>query len=463
MQVIPPDFAQTIKSLIGQRIDLEDAKGRHWWVELSSDCNQLVFGRGWDQFALDHCLKPGEFLVFYHLMKSNFIVKIYSLNGCEKLKFSKKSSGCMRNNSTDDIPIDHMMEDGKGSPPIEAPTLTADKSWDNELGSYSSFRSDSNDNIVQNENNVPTVDKFPMSIENEALFKGGALISKSVMHNDHKEVPSDSSVDTDSNENLLPNKSNVPTVEKIPFSIENEALSKDRAVISKSVMPNDCEEVPFYLIERDLADVQEANRSCLLDLSDFEMVNAVSGVDKMVQPESKRKADSVENLCNNSSFKKQSVDTERACKGACMNFEFERTQKRCHPQIIETGPLSVDKTILDNRTSSQPEKRCKSTEKVPIVKSRTAIGSSASRPLQTMASTGRYQYVMRNPEKLNGISTKSALPEKQKSLFSGSNFCTYFQQLSFCINFLSPPILFIISKYVVLHEKYSQGWTWCLK
>lgn len=76
-----------MSSLIGKKTILEDSNGEQWEVTISKVNGSLAFQQGWNRFALDHDLSIGDFILFFHMIASHFVVKIYDTTSCEKLNF----------------------------------------------------------------------------------------------------------------------------------------------------------------------------------------------------------------------------------------------------------------------------------------------------------------------------------------------------------------------------------------
>ncbi|KAM7483412.1 hypothetical protein LguiB_007995 [Lonicera macranthoides] len=89
--LLPPKFARTVSSLVGQTIHLEDSSGQRWIVTISNVDGSLAFQNGWHEFSLAHGLNEGDFLVFNYIMGSHFVVQIYDNSGCQKLVFFEEN------------------------------------------------------------------------------------------------------------------------------------------------------------------------------------------------------------------------------------------------------------------------------------------------------------------------------------------------------------------------------------
>lgn len=101
LQLIPPDFAKQIKGKIPNKATLVDHTSRSWSVQLIEVGSKLFIENGWEEFAADHSLGFGDFLVFcYHHSGSVFHVKIFGKNGC------RKERACAANNPPVTIKIE---------------------------------------------------------------------------------------------------------------------------------------------------------------------------------------------------------------------------------------------------------------------------------------------------------------------------------------------------------------------
>ncbi|KAL6840016.1 hypothetical protein ACP4OV_029826 [Aristida adscensionis] len=88
---IPTPFAKTILDLAGSNIYLEDAYGLRWRVRLCLRDGVLSFGHGWKNFALDHAVSCGEFLVFRQIARSVFTVQMFAPSAVERLYLCEKN------------------------------------------------------------------------------------------------------------------------------------------------------------------------------------------------------------------------------------------------------------------------------------------------------------------------------------------------------------------------------------
>lgn len=85
LQHIPQGFVKQIKGKLPNKATLADYTGRSWSVQLLEVGSRLFIKNGWEEFAADHSLAFGDFLVFcYHHSSSVFHVKIFGKNGCKK-------------------------------------------------------------------------------------------------------------------------------------------------------------------------------------------------------------------------------------------------------------------------------------------------------------------------------------------------------------------------------------------
>lgn len=77
-------FSQNLKERNVKKAVIESCQGS-WEVGVArTGEGTLYFEGGWEEFVKDHNLKVGEFLVFKHLGRMVFHVKVYEPLGCEK-------------------------------------------------------------------------------------------------------------------------------------------------------------------------------------------------------------------------------------------------------------------------------------------------------------------------------------------------------------------------------------------
>ncbi|KAF5730923.1 hypothetical protein HS088_TW19G00525 [Tripterygium wilfordii] len=126
---IPPKFSPMVSSLIGQKTFLEDSNGKKWETQISKLNVSFAFQQGWQLFASGHGLGVGDFLVFYYITGSHFVVDIYDKSGCQKLDFpvniSQKKRARRNRNYVDEGGTSHTVDidsNSKQSPVI--PTVS---------------------------------------------------------------------------------------------------------------------------------------------------------------------------------------------------------------------------------------------------------------------------------------------------------------------------------------------------
>ena len=68
---------------------MEDSDGRRWAVKVAEINGRLIFQHGWSQFVEQHSIVVGEFLVFNYARKSNLLVQIFGISGCERRHFPR--------------------------------------------------------------------------------------------------------------------------------------------------------------------------------------------------------------------------------------------------------------------------------------------------------------------------------------------------------------------------------------
>lgn len=66
-----------------------------WDVEVGKSGRLLHFTKGWEEFARNHDLNVGDFVVFQQKLKMRFDVLVFDSSGCEKL-LSDKPAGNKR-------------------------------------------------------------------------------------------------------------------------------------------------------------------------------------------------------------------------------------------------------------------------------------------------------------------------------------------------------------------------------
>ncbi|KAJ6418140.1 hypothetical protein OIU84_001513 [Salix udensis] len=99
----PPKFTPTVSSLNGQETFLEDSSGQRWKVKVSVLNDSFVLQEGWSEFASDHGLELGDFIIFNYIMGSHFEVHIYDKSACERLDFSERRNQTTPNLAGEEI------------------------------------------------------------------------------------------------------------------------------------------------------------------------------------------------------------------------------------------------------------------------------------------------------------------------------------------------------------------------
>ncbi|CAH8335928.1 unnamed protein product [Eruca vesicaria subsp. sativa] len=84
--VIPQAFINILDKPLPKEVALVDETGWLWDVETKTEerVGVVVFRQGWAEFAKDHSLVFGDFLVFRYDGDSRFDVKIFAKDGCKK-------------------------------------------------------------------------------------------------------------------------------------------------------------------------------------------------------------------------------------------------------------------------------------------------------------------------------------------------------------------------------------------
>ncbi|KAF8399865.1 hypothetical protein HHK36_015736 [Tetracentron sinense] len=220
LQFLPPKIACMLSSLDDQKTYLEDSNGHRWRVKLSNLNDSLAFQQGWHDFASDHNLEIGDFVVFNYIMESHFVVQIYSRNGCEKLNFleEKNSSG---------------------------------RSIRNKLSSG---------NVLSDGINSNATDDLCHMVDKGSMNKQGSSST----------VPSVSDIE------IIESPCHAKDVKKVPMATENTSRCDNSFKRPHPVSTADYTEVPYYMIDRDAGYTQGEFRTSLFDLSNFEMFESKS-------------------------------------------------------------------------------------------------------------------------------------------------------------------------------------------
>ena len=109
MQLIPPVVAPKLKDLTNHLVNLEDSEGKISNVKLSLVDGSLAFYEGWDNFVSDHLIKIGDILLFEYTTRSQFSVRVFGMDSCERVCFSverqgeKKWKGCHAPDETENV------------------------------------------------------------------------------------------------------------------------------------------------------------------------------------------------------------------------------------------------------------------------------------------------------------------------------------------------------------------------
>ena len=109
MHLIPPVVAPKLKDLTNHLVNLEDSEGKISNVKLSLVDGSLAFYEGWDNFVSDHLIKIGDILLFEYTTRSQFSVRVFGMDSCERVCFSverqgeKKWKGCHAPDETENV------------------------------------------------------------------------------------------------------------------------------------------------------------------------------------------------------------------------------------------------------------------------------------------------------------------------------------------------------------------------
>ncbi|KAM3272340.1 hypothetical protein ACQJBY_042471 [Aegilops geniculata] len=82
---IPEKFANYVRGHISEEIKLEVPDGQTYSVQVDNEQNELVLRSGWDTFVSAYELKEGDTLLFGYNGNSQFKVRIFDVNGFDKL------------------------------------------------------------------------------------------------------------------------------------------------------------------------------------------------------------------------------------------------------------------------------------------------------------------------------------------------------------------------------------------
>ncbi|MCL7021942.1 hypothetical protein MKW94_021425 [Papaver nudicaule] len=81
---IPFNFIEKFNGKIPVDAILRSPSGRCWTVNVVEEENGLFFREGWPDFVRKHGLECDDFMTVKYLGNSQFKVKLYATNGCEK-------------------------------------------------------------------------------------------------------------------------------------------------------------------------------------------------------------------------------------------------------------------------------------------------------------------------------------------------------------------------------------------
>uniref|UniRef100_A0ACD5YMU9 Uncharacterized protein n=1 Tax=Avena sativa TaxID=4498 RepID=A0ACD5YMU9_AVESA len=98
--LLPPVVAKKLMDLANRWVNLEDSGGTFSEVRLSMVDGSLAFHQGWNNFVSDHSIKLGDFLLFEYTARSQFSVRVFGMDSCERVcsgverQGGKKQKGC---------------------------------------------------------------------------------------------------------------------------------------------------------------------------------------------------------------------------------------------------------------------------------------------------------------------------------------------------------------------------------
>ncbi|KAL6893507.1 hypothetical protein ACP4OV_007605 [Aristida adscensionis] len=81
---IPGRFSSNFNGQISEVVTLKSATGKTWSIGVGGDTDEVVLRSGWKEFASNHSLEEGDYLLFRYTGASSFDVLIFDSSGCEK-------------------------------------------------------------------------------------------------------------------------------------------------------------------------------------------------------------------------------------------------------------------------------------------------------------------------------------------------------------------------------------------
>uniref|UniRef100_A0ACD5Z128 Uncharacterized protein n=2 Tax=Avena sativa TaxID=4498 RepID=A0ACD5Z128_AVESA len=91
--LLPPVVAEKLMDLANRWVNLEDSEGTFSEVRLSMVNGSLAFHQGWNDFVSDHSIKLGDFLLFEYTARSQFSVRVFGMDSCERVCFGVERQG----------------------------------------------------------------------------------------------------------------------------------------------------------------------------------------------------------------------------------------------------------------------------------------------------------------------------------------------------------------------------------
>ncbi|XP_050152680.1 uncharacterized protein LOC126627246 isoform X9 [Malus sylvestris] len=248
---LPPKFAPNVSALVNKKAVLEDSRGRQWKVTISRVDGSLAFQQGWNAFALDNDLQVGQFLNFNYVTDSHFNVKIYDKSGCEKLKFPEAMNQ------------KKWTWDNQNSSVKDGPCHKVDNSLMDKQGSSTSLTSDTDEDIGQDLDPMNAKRKAPMVMGNASKCDNSHERSKLKLKEPDRDIDQHLYDMNDKGECTIvtENASNYDDSNEMPKLKPKEEYIEDM----------------ICMINRELGNKQEDNRSCIYDSLNFELLELKSG------------------------------------------------------------------------------------------------------------------------------------------------------------------------------------------
>ncbi|XP_050152679.1 B3 domain-containing protein Os01g0905400-like isoform X8 [Malus sylvestris] len=289
---LPPKFAPNVSALVNKKAVLEDSRGRQWKVTISRVDGSLAFQQGWNAFALDNDLQVGQFLNFNYVTDSHFNVKIYDKSGCEKLKFPEAMNQ------------KKWTWDNQNSSVKDGPCHKVDNSLMDKQGSSTSLTSDTDEDIGQDLDPMNAKRKAPVVTGNASNCDNSHERSKFKLKEPDGDIGQDlygmnaktkapvvtenaSNCDNSHKRSRLKLKEPDGDIDQHLYDMndkgectivtENASNYDDSNEMPKLKPKEEYIEDMICMINRELGNKQEDNRSCIYDSLNFELLELKSG------------------------------------------------------------------------------------------------------------------------------------------------------------------------------------------